>query len=147
MERLDKKDLLFVGIQLALFLAYIILPEYDLGMPLLQWVGGPLALFGLLILLLSMLQLNTNLSPFPSPKTHSQLVTKGVYRYMRHPIYTGIIFAAAGIGLVDQDLGKLLVSLALLVLFYFKSDYEEELLVKKFGAAYTKYQTQTRRFL
>ncbi|MFI5362000.1 MAG: methyltransferase family protein [Elusimicrobiota bacterium] len=40
------------------------------------------------------LKLGRRLTPFPRPRDDSSLVTDGVYRYVRHPLYLGVILAA-----------------------------------------------------
>ncbi|WP_295664340.1 isoprenylcysteine carboxylmethyltransferase family protein [uncultured Mucilaginibacter sp.] len=147
-KSIKSKDLVFVGIQLLLFLIYILSPlaiKIDLN-TFWRGVGLSLKITGFIILILATLQLNVNLSPFPTPSQDSHLITNGVYRYMRHPIYGGILLAAAGYSLNSADAFRLLVTLALFLLFYFKSNYEEKLLKKRF-AGYSDYIKHTGRFL
>ncbi|MBX9806617.1 MAG: DUF1295 domain-containing protein [Flavobacteriaceae bacterium] len=91
------KDYLFVIIQFILFFVYI----FDLNWPMklsfdMQKAGLWIAILGGLIIILALLQLNKNLSPFPTPKDKSVLLQNGLYKYMRHPIYTGIILLFSG---------------------------------------------------
>lgn len=74
---------------------------------------------------LAILQLNKNLTPFPTPKEDGTLIQNGVYKFIRHPIYTGIILIAIGFGLFHQSLWEIFIGIVLWVLFYFKSSYEE----------------------
>ena len=113
------KDLLYVGIQLLLFIIYILSP-FTLKMNLNTfWLGVGLVITvtGLTVLLIAALQLNVNLSPFPTPSEHGQLITNGVFIYMRHPIYGGILLAASGYALNSADAFRLLVALVLFILF------------------------------
>jgi len=145
---LPEKDLYYVLIQLNLFFLYFI-PIRINGFLITAAYGKPMGLIigisGCIILVLSLLQLNTNLSPFPSPKKTGSLVQFGLYRYMRHPIYSGIILMGLGFGFYYHSLWKLLITIALIVFFYFKSRYEERLLIQKFPE-YTKYKKNTGRF-
>ena len=50
--------------------------------------------FRMALMSLAALQLNRNLSPFPSPKKESKLSTSGAYKYIHHPIYTGLPLTA-----------------------------------------------------
>lgn len=138
-----KKDSLFVGSQALLGLLYfvdaqtnIIAVEFP---PAFRVIGIFLSLAGVIVLIFALLQLSDSLSPFPTPKTDARLVTSGMYRYVRHPIYMGILVAALGVGLSLASMWKLVVTLALLILFYFKARYEEQLLQEKF-AEYREYQ-------
>lgn len=96
--------------------------------------------------LVALLQLNTKLSPFPTPVSNGKLIITGAFRISRHPIYTALIFSGFGYALYSASLFKLLVILLLLTLFYFKSQYEESLLTQKFPE-YADYKRKTRRFI
>lgn len=141
------KDITFVTLQLILFVCYAITPNFlSINFPsFLKSVSIIIVVVGLLILILGLIQLQRNLTPFPSPKQNAELVTNGVYQVMRHPIYTGIFIAAIGYAIYGAHSTRFLISILLLVLFYFKSVYEEKLLNKKFSA-YQQYQLKTARF-
>ena len=143
------KDYVFVSIQGLLLLAYLI------PIQLFQAITPPdwLSYLGLAILVLAIvfgvlafMQLNTNLSPYPTPVESGQLVTSGVFRISRHPIYTSLIFSGFGFALYQGSVYKLLVTLLLLILFYFKSKYEEGLLTRRYPD-YPEYKKRTRRFI
>lgn len=144
----SKKDILYVGIQLLLFVAYVFpvrhnsvyLPEW------LQNLGLLILTLGLILILVALFQLNTKLSPFPTPVTNSKLITTGAYKIARHPIYTAIMFIGFGYALYQASWFKILITLVLLILFYFKSQYEEKLLIDKFSE-YSSYKKKTRRFI
>lgn len=86
------------------------------------------ALIGVIIFLLALLQLKSNLTPFPTPKVQGSLIQSGIYNYIRHPIYSGIIIFTLSYGVFSQSTWRIGVGLALWILFYFKSEYEEGLL-------------------
>ena len=143
----DKKSIYYVAVQFFLFGLFAFIP------PLLRWsfpflfhVGGYLLMImGVLILFMAFYNLGSNLSPFPRPKANAKLVTRGIYRYIRHPIYTAILFGAFGVFLVSGALSQLLIYVLLCILFWYKSGYEEELLVKKFPD-YEEYKSTSGRF-
>ncbi|QRR01612.1 methyltransferase family protein [Dyadobacter sandarakinus] len=142
-----KKDLIFVGIQLALFGLYVFLPAVRIfkiwsGVKL---VGLAVALTGMIMIVTSMFQIRRSLTPFPSPVKRGKLVTTGIYKYIRHPIYSGIFLLTSGYGLQATDSLRVIISLALLLLFYFKSRYEEKMLVA-FYDDYRQYRSHTYRF-
>src|SRR6056297_3588864 len=142
------KNYIFVGIQLVLFLAFIFEIEtlkFN-WMALLQPVFLVLSGLGFLFILSALLQLNTNLSPFPKPKDNSTLITSGVYKYVRHPIYSGILIALFFLALYLSSPFKIFIVLLLVLLFWYKSKYEEEQLCLKYPD-YSKYRQHTGRFL
>ena len=141
------KDIVYVGIQFLLFAGYLFevkklrfeLPEF------IQFILLPFIAAGIAIILISLFQLNKNLSPFPSPKENSELITTGLFSKMRHPIYSGILLLAFSFALYQNSGFKILISFFLLTLFYFKTGYEEKQLSLKFPE-YKKYKKKTGRF-
>lgn len=145
---LDRKDYFYVTLQFMLFAGYIVpirFVEWSVS-PLAKWIGLGIGVLGLLIEVLSFLQLNTNLSPYPTPKPGGELVQSGLYAYIRHPIYTGILLLTFGYALHEASDYKVLVSIVLLVLFYFKTSYEEKRLEAVYPE-YPAYRQRTGRFI
>jgi len=141
------KDVALVTIQailLAIFLFRIPGTDTEFGLAI-RYTGLAIAIVGILVIISAMITLNTNLTPFPSPKSNSQLVTAGLYKYIRHPIYTGIILLTGGYGTYSENTLRLLVTAALLILFRYKAKYEEGLLKKKFPE-YGQYSSSTKMF-
>jgi len=142
------KDYLFVGIQFGLFMAYA-LPLRTAGFTrpdVLGYLGLLFAVSGVCTGVLALIQLNTSLSPFPTPLANGKLVTTGVFALARHPIYTSLLMAAFGYALYLGSGYRMLIGLALLVLFYFKSFYEERLLHERYPE-YADYRVRVGRFV
>jgi protein-S-isoprenylcysteine O-methyltransferase Ste14 len=76
--------------------------------------------------------LGENLSPFPAPRDEATLVARGVYCLVRHPIYGGILLGSMGVGIADGNPAVLGLTVALAVLFWFKSAHEEKRLMARF---------------
>ncbi|HTO17432.1 MAG TPA: isoprenylcysteine carboxylmethyltransferase family protein [Edaphocola sp.] len=143
----SKKDLFFVSLQLLLFLALIPdLKELAILFPRFIYpIGIVLLISGVIIVLTALLQLNKNLSPFPTPKTGGHLIQTGLFHYVRHPIYSGIILSAFGLAFFSGSGSRLLVCFLLYVLFYFKSNYEELKLIQVYPE-YIDYKKRTTKF-
>ncbi|PKD16176.1 hypothetical protein APR41_10325 [Salegentibacter salinarum] len=79
------KNYFFVGMQFVLFIAWIFdIEALKLNrLEFLQPVFLVLSGIGFLIVLISILQLNTNLSPFPKPKENAILITNGLFKYIK----------------------------------------------------------------
>ena len=147
MKKTATKDLVFVSIQLLLFIAFVI-PVVDLSFQanyIFRCAAFAIAIIGLLVITIAILQLNKNLTPFPTPKEGGTLIQTGLYKFVRHPVYSGIILTALGFGFYDGSFWKTAVGFALWMLFYFKSKYEEQLLCNQFSD-YKEYQKNTGRF-
>jgi protein-S-isoprenylcysteine O-methyltransferase Ste14 len=144
----NQKDNLFVFAQFSLFAIFWLDPEFKyFNFPsVLQYPGLLMSLTGLVICGVSILQLNKNLTAFPTPKESARLYSGGLYQYIRHPIYTGVIMFFAGLSLYFGSVFKLLITLMLIILFYFKAAYEEDQLSKKFPE-YEQYKSKTGKFL
>jgi protein-S-isoprenylcysteine O-methyltransferase Ste14 len=146
--KLSIKDYILVLLQALLFVMFLLdfnwldvtIPEW------LEYAALGCLCIGLVITMVALLQLNKNLSPFPTPKSNSALIKYGLYKYIRHPIYTGLLFLFFGYAVYSESLYRLVVSLLLLVLLHIKSRYEEQQLKERF-LEYESYQTYTGRFL
>lgn len=90
--------------------------------------------------------LGAALTPLPKPRADATLVQGGIYRHVRHPIYGGVVLAAAGWGLLTASLVGLIVAGAILAFFALKSHREEAWLVERYPD-YPAYRARTRRLL
>ena len=101
--------------------------------------GGVLAVRGVL-------DLGSGLTPFPHPREGAPLIQTGAYGRARHPIYGGLILAAAGWGLLMASPLALLLAAVLLGFFDLKSRREERWLEDRFPE-YPDYRGRTRRLI
>jgi len=65
------------------------------------------------------------LTPFPEPKPGTELVDTGPYRWVRHPIYAGVVVALLGVATFVGSWAALAVALPIAALLWFKAGYEE----------------------
>ncbi len=142
------KDIIFLLLQFILIVAFAF--EVDAMRIFFSetvfWVGFVMLVLGGFISLVAVLQLNIHLSPFPSPLPGSKLIQNGVFKFVRHPIYSGVLSAFFGIGLIADSGYKLVITGLMLILFYFKSQYEELKLEEMFPE-YADYKLRSGRFL
>lgn len=144
--RINLRDKVLVSFQFLFFGVYMLDIDWSFGLShFFKNVGLFFAIFGLIIILIAVLQLNKNLSPFPTPKENAVLLENGLYKFVRHPIYSGVLLHFYGYGIYVDSIYKLLISSLLFVLFYFKSNYEERLLENKFEK-YAVYKQRVGRF-
>jgi protein-S-isoprenylcysteine O-methyltransferase Ste14 len=109
-------------------------------------VGLILLAGGLFLAIRGAVNLRDALTPLPRPRPAATLVTIGPYRFIRHPIYVGVVVAAVGWGLLTAAPLALLGGAALLVVFDLKSRVEEAWLVAH-DPEYATYRERTRRFV
>jgi protein-S-isoprenylcysteine O-methyltransferase Ste14 len=110
-------------------------------------VGIALYTTGLLIAVVARIQLGSNWSDIESPEVgrgHA-LVSNGIYRYVRHPIYTGDLALLLGLELA---LNSWLVAAALLLTpFVLVQAIREERTLRVLLPGYEGYCARTRRFI
>ncbi len=87
--------------------------------------------------------LGRNWSGNPTIKEGHELVTRGPYRFVRHPIYTGMLLAAAGTALGHGQVLDLVLLLVALVVVWLKSRVEERLMLRQFPQEYASYRRRT----
>ena len=85
-----------------------------------------------IILLIAIKDLGRNLSPFPRPINNSNLVTTGIYRFTRHPMYYSLIFISFGVFITKLSTYYLFLSISLGLIIKFKIALEEQYLNNKF---------------
>jgi protein-S-isoprenylcysteine O-methyltransferase Ste14 len=78
----------------------------------------------------------------PEPKATGQLVTTGVYRWLRHPIYTAILGIVLGLWLRRPTLLLAIVAAVVIVFLVMKSCYEERLLAMRYPQ-YSEYRKRS----
>ena len=100
--------------------------------PLSYLVGFLIIIIALIILLVAIKDLGRNLSPFPRPIKNSNLVTTGIYRFTRHPMYYSLIFISFGVFITKLSIYYLFLSISLVLIIKFKIALEEQYLNNKF---------------
>lgn len=145
---LQVKDYYFVGVQLLLFLIYFIPVDlFRLNIPdWLRMIGLIPGILGIGLAFFTLFQLRNMLSVFPTPVDSGKLITKGAFSLSRQPIYTSIVLSASSFGIFSESVFRLIITVLLFILFYFKSKYEERLLLLKYPE-YAEYSRHTPRFL
>jgi len=95
-------------------------------------VGFLIIIIAFIILLVAIKDLGRNLSPFPRPVNNSNLVTTGIYRFTRHPMYYSLIFISIGIFIIKLSIYYLFLTISLALIIKFKIALEEKYLMNKF---------------
>lgn len=139
---------LLVGLQVVLLVAIVIVPgEPGLDVPeAVRALGYGLVGVGFGIVLLATFGLGDSLTPSPLPREGGSLVTTGLYRQVRHPIYSGVLLIGLGLTVSNASLWRLVVLVALLGLFTVKTNIEERALRARYEG-YADYALRTPRFV
>ena len=95
-------------------------------------VGFLIIVIAFIILLVAIKELGKNLSPLPRPIKNSDLVTSGIYRFIRHPMYYSLIFISIGVFVTKLSIYYLFLLTSLILIINFKIALEEQYLKNKF---------------
>jgi protein-S-isoprenylcysteine O-methyltransferase Ste14 len=122
-----------------------VIPEAD-GVP---WiVDGSLILIGLAFFAAGVRNFSRAATPLPTNQPARVLVTTGIYRWTRNPIYLGFLVVYGGIGVATQSPWVLILALPLAITVrYGVVAREEAYLERRFGNAYLDYKRRVRRWL
>jgi len=90
--------------------------------------------------------LGRNLTVFPKPRAQAELVQHGIYKVIRHPLYTALICLAAGWSLLWQSHPALVATVILAIYLDAKARREERWLQEQFSD-YEHYAKHVRRFI
>lgn len=142
------RALSYVAMQFLLLALLILSPRsvepYGPLTSALSYLGLALIVMGVGVALFAFFGLGRALTASPIPKPDAQLVTTGLYARVRHPIYFGLILAAAGVVLDAGWWPQLAIAVMLYVLLNIKASFEEQLLAERYPE-YREYAAKTPR--
>jgi protein-S-isoprenylcysteine O-methyltransferase Ste14 len=122
-------------------------PQNLFTFPVHSIIGMALVIIGLTAMIVGQATLWRNYSGFLIIRKDHQLITHGIYRFSRHPIYLGFIVVASGLPVYSASLYGLLASLVLIPIILNRIRIEEKLLTEEFQEAYQKYKETTRKLI
>jgi protein-S-isoprenylcysteine O-methyltransferase Ste14 len=116
--------------------------------PALAWVGIVPALASLWLFWRTHRELGRNWSVSLEVRDRHQLITGGVYRYVRHPMYSAFfLWAAAQMLLLPNWVAAFSGIVGFGTLYCFRVGREEQLMLEAFGEEYRAYMTRTARIV
>ena len=122
---------------------WLLSTAYSIFLPLklgTAWFPAGLVVFLLGLVATAAATINFATAPIDEP------VTKGVYRYSRHPIYAGLVLIYLGVGIASASWIFLLVTIIWAVLLAISAKDEERDCVERYGPAYREYMSRTPRW-
>jgi protein-S-isoprenylcysteine O-methyltransferase Ste14 len=133
---------------LLLLVAFVLLRIFGAGSlavdsPVLKAAGVILLLSGLGLAVWARIYLGRNWGMPMTQKAEPELVTSGPYRFVRHPIYSGLLLAILGTALATNIYW--LIALGVIgIYFVYSARVEERLLTTSFPSAYPGYRAKTK---
>ena len=133
-------------------LAFLIDPSYmawsSVPLPVwMRWTGVGVCVIAGGLLAWTLCRLGRNLTDTVVTRRQHTLVTRGPYRFVRHPFYDAAALFVAGIALLAANWFFLLVGAFVIALLVRRTQTEEANLLARFGAPYQAYLDRTGRFL
>lgn len=139
---------LLVVVQIALLAALVLLPAGDdFTVPSWLRAASTIALvLGLAIVAVGALALGRALTASPVPNESGSLRTGGPYRFVRHPIYTGVLLIVVAVAARSGNWVTVAVALVTVEFFWIKARWEERRLADRYPG-YGEYAARTPRFV
>jgi protein-S-isoprenylcysteine O-methyltransferase Ste14 len=139
------------GVLWGSMIAYMINPAWmswsALPLPVwLRWSGAGFCALCVALLVWALPALGTNLTDTVVTREHHTLVTRGPYRWIRHPFYVAMALVTIGAGLIAANWFILASGAVVFTLLAIRSRVEEEQLAARFGDSYREYKKRTGRF-
>ena len=136
-------------------LAVLIIPPYgdrrDIavlgGVDMVRYLGLVMFASGLLTMQWAEASLGKQFSVEVTLQEGHELITSGLYQYLRHPRYLGIMVFTIGIALVFRSWLGLMLGVVLTVVLIWRIGKEEQLLHQEFGAAWEDYSRESWRLI
>lgn len=136
----ETENKIFIFSKVIMFSVFI----YSIFLPLQLgtiwfYIGLPIYLLGLILQTIAWVNVAT--SPFDKP------VTKGLYRYSRHPMYANLPLIFIGTSIVSASWLFLLLSIVLIITHFYNGIVEERECLEVYGKAYSEYMNKTPRWV
>ncbi len=122
-------------------------PQNLFTFPLHSIIGLALVMIGFAIMIVGQVTLSRNYSGTVLIRKDHQLITHGIYRFTRNPMYLGAIIVFTGVPVYTASLDGFLASLVLIPIILNRIRLEEELLTEEFQDAYQNYKKTTKRLI
>ena len=111
-----------------------------------RWTGVGFGVMSVLLFVWTLRSLGKNLTDTVVTRKNHTLVTRGPYRWIRHPFYTATALAIPASTLTAANWFFLVAGCAAFLLLVIRTGREEENLIARFGDDYRQYMERTGRF-
>lgn len=149
----DKNTLLLLWITILISIAIGVFVSKITRFPIntnigLEFIGLAIIVLGMLIRFIAVKQLGRFFTVDVTIREDHQLLQTGLYKFLRHPSYTGSLLSFFGFGLsLNNWISLLLVFLPTLYAMIHRINIEEKVLTEQFGKQYLDYISKTKRLI
>ena len=134
----DSNEIILVISQFLIIILHFIKFEFLPNIEIMKvnsifsFVGFLIIIIASIIMLKAVKDLASNLSPFPKPLANGNLITSGIYSFIRHPMYYSLILISFGVFIIKLSFYYLCLTITLTLIIKIKIILEEQYLNKKF---------------
>lgn len=143
---------------LILWSIFVILTALNIQIPLLisklllnifwlKYAGITFCFIGLLIFLFALISFGKSWRIGIDEKNSNDLITTGMFKYSRNPIFLFMDLYFTGIMLIYPNIVFIVVTVCMIIGVHLQILREEKFLLNKFGEKYIEYKKQTRRYI
>jgi protein-S-isoprenylcysteine O-methyltransferase Ste14 len=133
----------FMGV-LAVIYLYLPISKYEI----IRYAGLLVIIAGMIIRFIAITTLGKFFTVNLAVHNDHRIIRHGLYKFVRHPSYSGLLISFIGLGLsMNNWLSLLLVVSPILLIMLHRINIEEKMLVQQFGGEYETYQKKTWRLV
>lgn len=112
------------------------------------WTGGVAIIAGIVLRLKSVLTLGKFFTVSVQVDSKQRIIQTGLYKYIRHPAYSGSILSLIGIALAFRSILGIIGTIIIIAVIYgYRIKIEEKLLESNFKSSYKEYKEHTKRII
>ena len=151
-QRNDRGSLILLWVMITVsFILGFIFANYHLWRSsnyIIAGLGLLIMLLGFVIRWISILQLKNAFTVDVAIGNEQDLKTNGMYKFVRHPSYLGLLLIMAGFGICMNSIISFIVMVVLMIVVLLYRIYvEEKALVEEFDDSYKVYKTKTKKLI
>ena len=152
-EDFDKKSLRLIWITIIVSIVLGVLCAVNIEVPIvgaywLNYTGVAIIILGMILRFVAIKTLGRFFTVDLSVREGHTLVNAGLYKYIRHPSYSGSLLSFFGFPLsLNNWVSLIVIFVPVLLVFLYRIRLEEGMLVKQLGTEYEAYQKRTKRLI
>ena len=108
--------------------------------------GLAISIAGFVLMVVTLISFRQIMTPNPVPLDNSILTTTGIYKYVRHPMYSSVLFSLLGVVIYFKSISGFTVWIIGVIFIIYKIRFEEHNLIKRFPD-YTAYSNKSKKLI